>query len=161
MASVIVAIVDGVRSLLQTEMDANGFVRQFTPERNYQDQPLKETDSTLHVDVVHAANEITITSETRGTIRYTVPINIGIRKRLEPKEQDSETGDLSRDDLDELTELTEQICEFFAPAKVLSNNAVSLGPATITTVAPENYLREHGQFLGIVRVTFQHSKVPT
>lgn len=160
MASVIVATVAGAMELVQAASDAGSFIRSFVAQSGYV-EPLPLTDDELHVDLVVLANEIEVIAETRATARYRVPINIGIRKRLTESEQEPSTGGPSQTEINELTELTEQLLEYFFHSKVASNAAHSTGPATITTLAPSNKLEEYTQFFAVIRVVFQKSKTVT
>lgn len=155
MSSIVATIRDEVRDLLQGQSDASGFCRHFTAESVYTTTAkLEEND--LKVQVAHG--EVQAEQEMRGAIRFTVPITIAVRKTFSDSEIDFNTGgDGSKDEVDELVWLTEQIAEFMAK-KVLSNNAATNGPANFVHVAPEDIFEEQRQFQGVVRVTFIHMK---
>jgi len=168
MASIIVQVAEGVRSAIQDGLDNDAFiVTGFVPERSYADWDIElEAVGELHVDVVAVTGEIGSEFSTGESIAYTVPVDIGVRKRLESQDQEAHNDRVINEAVDELVELTEQIHEYFHPQERSGEEpgrlpayeeAVFTG-AAIRTVANRQHLHAFRQFTGIVRVTYRVDK---
>lgn len=125
-------------------------------ERSYADwdDTLQEMDE-LHIDVVpvmHSDCEL----ETRGEVKYTTLVDIGVRKRFSPETQVN--GKLPQEDLDSLVKLTEKLHELFVMSRIDAYSAAWSSTDSRTSYV-RKHLRELRQFTGIVRVGWRVNKV--
>ena len=94
--AVVVDVADAVKAMLV----AATLSQTIAPERSYADWELSLEDSdVLHVDVVPVTTGQQVDLNTRGTRRYTVPIDIAIRKRFSTTKQNDDTGRISNEQL--------------------------------------------------------------
>ena len=161
-------MVEAVRAELEAAQAAGTFgTLSWFPVRSYADWDLDLATADyekIYVDVVLVSNGITIERETQTGVRYTVPVDIGIRKKLGPADEAlGVTPDRSVLDnavIDSLVDLTEHIAEYFpTPSGRLATytNAVVEGSPDVRTVAGRDHLRNR-QFTGVVRVTHRVDK---
>lgn len=153
------AVAVAVAKAVTSQIDAATLSLAFTPERSYADWELALEDADeLHVDVVVVTTELATELSSRGRMKYTVPIDIGVRKRFVTAQQDDDTGRVELAEVDALMLLVEEIHELFASVS-LTDYTEATWQETKTLVAPLNkHLRENRQFTGIVRVTFRVDK---
>ena len=138
------------------------FSQSFTPVRSYAewDQELKDDDN-LHVDTVLVTHQIKSKLNTRASIIYSVPIDVGIRQRLGASKQQTSDGRLDPAAIDALLLLTEEINERLIPngGQELDSDVNAKWKNTEILVAPsKQHLREFRQFTSIIRVLFEVTK---
>lgn len=157
MTAVAVNVGEAVLSELEAGLAEDAFVRTFTPERSYADWSLELTDDDLHVDVVSLTPTAT-ELEDRGRLVYTVPVDIGVRKRFTASEQESDSGRLAVFEIDGLVELVEQLHERFTGERMDDFDAAVWRETRIIANPSREMLMQHRQFVGIVRLTFEAEK---
>jgi hypothetical protein len=154
MAVDLAAVVEALRQEL--EDNVSSFVLQFTPERSYADWDLKLEDADeLHVDVALHSTEIETELATNGRIKYTVPIEVGIRKRFEQAEQESSTGRIALGEIDNLVLLVTQIHEFLCKDRLTDFDDAVWVETSIRAAYIPRHLKELRQFTGIVRLVYR------
>lgn len=157
------AVAVSIAKAVEVKIRGTKFEQEFVLQRSYADWDLKlenldqlemKDSDKLHVDVVSHSSEQAVEHAARGKLRFTVPIDIAVRRKLGPDDQDSDTGRLKLLAIDELMELTQRMYELFAHQEL---NGFPEGTQEETTieVAPfREHLRELRQFTSIVRVVF-------
>ena len=138
------------------------FEQKFAVERSYADWDLKlenlddlemKESYKLRVDVVSHSTAQAVEHSARGKLKFTVPIDIAVRKKFGPEDQDSDTGRINVTAVDELMELTQRIYVLFAHQQ-LNGFPEGTQEETSIEVAPfREHLRVLRQFTSIVRVT--------
>ncbi len=133
--------------------------QKFAPERSYAewDVDLKDEDQ-LHVDVVAVTTEQTADLSSHSTLKYVVPVDIGVRKKFGPDKQNDDTGRIQIESIDELVLLVQEIHELFTPKRLTQFEAGVWQETKIVVCPATKHLREMRQFTGIVRVTFRVDK---
>lgn len=135
------------------------FSQTFTAERSYADWELPLDDDAaddLRVDVVPVNNPAT-ELEARDQVNYTVAADIVVRKKLNVAEQDPSTGRIELAEIDALVALVLEIHQFFLAARLASYDSASWDKTEVRAAYIPKHLRQHRQFTGIVRVTFDVS----
>lgn len=151
MAAVDLEIADAV----VTALEAGTFSKSIEPVRSYAewDEELKDFDE-LHVDVVPLQTGPATELDDRSSVEYTCEIDVGVRYRFGPSEQESTTGRIDTSDMDACKLLVQEIAEFFitdrfadSPFAIWQNTEIKLGWS-------RKHLRQMRQFFGFVRLTF-------
>ena len=135
------------------------FSLPLTAERSYADWELPLDDDAaddLRVDVVPVNNPET-ELESRGQVNYKVAAEIVVRKKLNVSEQDPTTGRIELAEIDALVALVLEIHQFFLSARLASYDSASWDKTEVRAAYIPKHLRQHRQFTGIVRVTFDVS----
>lgn len=160
MTAICVSIAEAVKDML----NAGTFSQKFCAERSYADWELEldgEDAESLHVDVVGVTTKQEAELEGRGSQAFLVPIDIAVRKRFKQSERSDAVGRVRVEKVDELVQLVEEIFCLFVPQR-LTNFTTGVWQSTQIVVNPNRLmLKNHGQFEGIVRVTFRASKAIT
>ena len=130
---------------------------EFKAERSFAewDDILPDWDK-LHVDVVPVFDPKT-ELEDRETVRYDLSVDIAVRKRLGVDSQNQATGAVLIKAVDDLTSLVESIHDFFLTDR-FGEGDITWQSSTIRSLYSRAQLREHRQFLGIVRLEFKAVK---
>src|SRR5690349_889552 len=99
-----------IAEAVKDELNARDFGIAFQAERSEADPtvPLEDLNK-LRVDVVPWLPQTALA--TRGTLRYTIPIDILIRKRFAGDQQDISTGRIPKEETDKLRKLRQDIAE--------------------------------------------------
>lgn len=96
------------------QLNAASWSETFTAERNRSKANKKITELTsLYVEVIPRSQVIELSA--RGELGKLLTIDIFLRKKMTPAEQDVSTGEIQEDDLDDLDDLAEDIAESFTP----------------------------------------------
>ncbi len=148
--AVAVAVAEAVKDVI----DAATLSQSFTPERNWADWEYELTElGTLRVDVVAVTTKQEVSPVNRsGTLGYTVPVDVGIRKKLT---RDSTTGKITNADVDALMLLVQEIHALFTQQR-LSGYLGGIwkdDPKILAAPIPK-HLREFTQFTAIIRLIF-------
>lgn len=117
----------------------------------------------MSVDVVYRKVGTTVNLDTRGSIRYKVPIVIAIRKRFEPASDRSEaTGEITTAAVDPLDTLLIDIIEFFISKRntiVLADEAtVNWEPSEIKPMLGNEGSMRQGLYYSFVVLEFSYTK---
>lgn len=132
------------------------FSQTFTAVRSYADWELPLDDAaadTLRVDVVPVNNPET-ELQSRGQVNYKAAADIVVRKKLNVPEQDPSTGRITIGQIDALVALVLEIHQFFLAARLASYDSAVWDKTEIRAAYIPKHLRQHRQYTGIVRVTF-------
>jgi len=120
------------------------------------DEELKDLE-VLHVDVVpvgYATSEL----DDRNHWLFRCSADIGVRKRFRYSERDQNTGRILSADADCLVDLVQEIFEFFSPRTLSNYTQANWHECVIRAAYSKRDIRQHGQFTGIVRVTYDVTK---
>lgn len=157
------AVAVSIAKAVEIRIRGTKFAQEFIVERSYADWDLKLEDldtlemkdsDKLRIDVVNHSTGHAIEQVARGKLKFTVPIDIAIRKKFGPADSGGDTGRINLAAIDELMELTQRIYTLFAHQE-LNGFPESTQEETEIMVAPfREHLRELRQFTSIVRVTF-------
>lgn len=128
--------------------------------RSYADWELELSDAgTLNIDVVAVSTEQKSELLARGAkAKYVIPIDIAVRYRFDPSQQDDDTGRIDLEQIDQLVLLVETLHEQFLPNRLTEFQAGVWIETKILVCPVLKHLRELRQFTGIVRVTFEAAK---
>jgi hypothetical protein len=150
------AVAVEIAKAVTVQIAAATFSQTFTPERSYAewDVELKDEDE-LHVDVVVVTTEQTADLSSQSTVKYLVPVDIGVRKKFGPDKQNDDTGRIQIESVDELVLLVQEIHELFTPQRLTGFDPGVWQETKIVVSPATKHLREMRQFTGIVRVTFR------
>ncbi len=149
-----------IRKAFVAQLAAATLSQAIAPAGSYADWELLLEDSDLHVDVVTVISEQKSELAARGgKVKFTVPVDIAVRKRFDVTDQDSDTGRTSVDAVDVLTLLVQEIYLLFMPTATRQPGLDAFEDAvwqdTKVLANPDRKsLRENHQFTGVVRVTF-------
>lgn len=148
--AVCVSVAEAVKDVI----DAASLSQSFTPERNWADwEYALEELGTLRVDVCPVTTKQEVSPVNRsGTLGYTVPVDVGIRKKLT---RDSTTGKIANADVDALMLLVQEIHALFTQQR-LSGYLAGIWkeePKILAAPIPK-HLRDMTQFTAIIRLMF-------
>lgn len=150
-----VDVAEAVTTMLTTALAS----QEIVPERSYADWELELTDSNvLHVDVVAVTTEMKTELAARGSLRYLIPIDIGVRQRFGTDKQNDDTGRIPNSELDPLVLLTQQIFELFMPERLTDFEAGVWISTNILAMPIKAHLHQHRQFTAVVRIVFRVEK---
>ena len=149
------AVSVGVAQAVAAALAAADLSQDFTPERSYANWELElENADCLRVDVVAVIDKQTCVLFTRGKKRYTIPVDIAVRKRFAPNEQDDETGRIDIAELDALCLLTEEIHGLFMKESLDGFDSAVWDRTEISVSPVTDHLKKFRQFTSIVRIPF-------
>lgn len=154
MASVLCAVVEAVKDLLQAGDDAGAFIKTINPQRSYDAKLLLEDAGVLHVDVVLGQTAVPLRSRTE--IAYDINVDIGVRKVFDASDEDAVTGKVAIAAVDNLIYLVEQINEYLA-SKARRSLASALAvwkSAELVLPWDAEHLHQARQFTSILRVVY-------
>lgn len=155
------AVAVAIAKEVTAHLEGETYSVAITPERSYADWELALTDNgTLHVDVVAVTTEQKheLAARGPGKTRFTVPVDIAIRKRFDTLDEVESTGRINLEEIDALMLLTEEIYESLIQQR-LTDSLSSIWQETKIVVAPDREcLKNNRQFLSVVRVTFEAHK---
>ena len=149
-------VLEKVATGVTSALAGGAFSQTFTAERSYADWELPLDDAAadaLRVDVVPVNNPET-DLETRGQVNYKAAADIVVRKKLNIPEQDPSTGRIAIAQIDALVAFVLEIHQFFLAARLASYDSAVWDKTEIRAAYIAKHLRQHRQFTGIVRVTF-------
>lgn len=150
MTAVSVGVAQAVTDMLAAATLSQGF----TPERSYADWDLELEDSRLHVDVAAVINKQECFQLTRGKKRFTIPIDVAVRRRFKTDKQDDETGRIEIEEIDALVLLVEEIHGLLWKVSLDGFSSAVWEKLEIPACPALPHLKTMKQFIGIVRVTF-------
>jgi len=150
MSALLVTIADA----LTAELNAHDFGVQFKAERSYADwdELLEELD-TLRVDVVPVGYG-DADLESRGTLHYLPAVDIGVRRHFGSGDEQENDGRIDQAQIDALVLLVEQIHAFFTKQRPDDTVEAIWKQGKVNVTFNRQMLRDHRQFMGIVRFTF-------
>ena len=152
-------VLEKIASGVTAALAGGTFSQPFTAERSYADWELPLDDDAaddLRVDVVPVNNPAT-ELESRDQVNYKAAADIVVRKKLNVSEQDPSTGRIELAKIDALVALVLEIHQFFLAARLASYDSASWDKTEVRAAYIPKHLRQHRQFTGIVRVTFDAS----
>jgi hypothetical protein len=118
--------------------------------------PIADRDADkLFVDVVAHETLQLVELATRGSIKFTVPIDIAVRRKFGQDKRDPGTGRVLVEEVDALMLLTEEIYLAFMPQHLTDFPAGVWQSTDLLGTPVKDHLRTLHQFTGIVRVTFR------
>lgn len=161
--AVCVAIAEAVKDRIESATALTS--REYTVRRSYlewdlelkglEKAELQEAEKLL-IDVVAHSTDQQVELSARGVLRYTVPIDIAVRRKFGESEKDLATGRIKVEEIDKHVLLVEELHKMFTtyrlgdfPYAVWDNEK---GGTTILANPHRDHLRELRQFTGIVRV---------
>lgn len=151
--------VDTAEALKDMLADAS-LSQDFVCERSYADWELaldSSDDSALRVDVCIVTTKQEVELLTRGgSLAYTVPVDVAIRKRLGREYQDDDTGRIAVEEVDALMLFVQELHEFMVQKRLDGHEAAIWEDDPKIVVAPlVKHLRDNRQFTGIIRLSFR------
>lgn len=143
---------------LAAGLNAAEFSKDFDAAVGYGLRLRLEDADTLHVDVAPVRS--TAEWETRGSVRWTHIVDIGVRYRFGTAEQDAATGLVTTDAVDAYRYLMQEIVAWcFSHARLvdldLDVDAAMPGDPEVRADVLAKHFDEWNQFTGLVRVQFQ------
>ena len=142
-----------VADAVAEEIRHRSFTLQPTVRRRYVTDIALSDMSTLYVDV--QPGDLTTEAVSQEAVEYTCRVDILIRKKFTPEEEDSATGKIETEEIDRLLLLMEEIHDFFHMRELEAYpDAVWEGMEFMPVYFP-NHLWELRQFTGIVAATFK------
>ena len=162
MAAIFCDLADAITTELAARLADSSFGAAYAaivPDRSYADwEDTLESMGTLQVDVVPVEHEIA-ELETHGSVKYQIPVDIGIRQRFGR----GDNGRVAKASVDALVLLLENIFEHFAALELsgMSSHDCNWFETKIRQTFNREHLREHGQYTGIIRTTYRISKEET
>jgi hypothetical protein len=170
--AVAVAIAEAVKGRIQTATELNH--RDFTLRRSWLewDLELKGLDDSnladnerLHVDVVAHSTEQETEHVARGVVKYTVPVDIAVRRKYGQDQMDLDTGRIKVEEIDADVLFTQKLHLLFLPIRMgdfpFSVWDSDKGGTKLLANPHRDLLREVGLFAGIVRVYLRADVVIT
>lgn len=162
-SAVAVQVAESVVAMVENSVSLT--TREFTARRSYLewdldlkglDSPELSSDEKLLIDVVAHTTGQEIEPGDRGSVRFTIPVDIGVRKKFGDTELDQTTGRVKLEEIDGLVLLVEQIALLFVlqrlPDELETVYDDNKGGVKILANPLRDHLREMNQFTGIVRV---------
>lgn len=168
--AVLVTVAKAVTSRIAAAVAEGEFgTAVFTPERTYADWDLELTNidaldlrdsDKLHVDVVSHTTQQATQLSSRGTIQYTVPVDIAVRRKFGTDKTSDDTGRVAVEEIDKLMLLVQQLHVLFTAQRLVQDfeHAVwdnAAGGTNIVAAPVRQHLRELRQFTGIIRIFFR------
>lgn len=152
-----VSIAEAVKDALNAGVAAGTFARTFEAVRSYADwdEALADDDNALHVDVVLPQTGAADSLATRGSAKLGTPVEIGVRKKLGFSEQESSTGRISVDEVDDLQYLVQQLRTFFMAGRLTGYTTAAWTETAPRLTFHRQHLRELRQFTAFLRITFE------
>lgn len=134
------------RSYLEWDLDLKGM----------ESSELSDTEMLLIDVVAHSTQQETELSA-RGKNRFTVPIDIAVRRKFGDNEKDKATGRIKIEEIDRYVLLIEELHLMFTAQSLANDFPYSVwdndkGGTRILANPDRDHLREMKQFTGIVRV---------
>lgn len=170
-------IAEQVYNRLYNAQNGELVVDQFDLERSYAEWDLDLTnidraelrdEEKLFVDVVAHTTEQQVEANTRGgSVRFTVPIDIAIRRKFGQDKQDPTTGRIAIEHIDQLVLLTQQIYLLFLQQRLSTTNFpytvwdAEKGGTSIVVCPIKDHLRNMRQFTSIVRTYLRADAKPS
>lgn len=156
----VVARIEGLRSSLS--------IQEFTLTGSYAqwDLDLSKTEAAeldecdkLRVDVVTHGSLQQLAMSSRGTVSYSIPVDIMIRRRFGQDKQNDDTGKIEVSEIDKLMFLFEQIHLMFAQQRLADSQLTvwdGEGGGTKPLWTPNiEHLKQWRQFSALLRVFFR------
>lgn len=159
MAAVLIEVADALTAELRSAVEDGEFAGlHFDPERSYADwdEELADLDC-LHVDIVPATYDET-DLDTRGSVGYVVSVDVVIRKKFS-QEKRQQNGKIDPEEIDRLVLFVEEIHEYLCKIRLTGYEDASWKEAMIRSAYSREHLRTMGMFLGVIRVSFDVSKL--
>lgn len=160
MSAVLVSLADG----LAAEINAHDFNTDFEFEavRTWgdKDDELASFES-LKVEVVPIGHDSADQLNRAGDVAYKSSCQIILRYKAKPTDREQATGRIEPAVIDALTSLTESVVEFLESPdhfRLTNYNSATFSAMTVETIAPRNYLRDHGMFLAVLRPQYNTVK---
>lgn len=162
------AVVVAVAKAVTAQIAAATLSQKFTPERSYADWDFKleamdllalQDADKLHVDVVGHTMQQASELATRGSLRYTVPIDIAVRRKFGQDKQNDDTGRIAIEEIDALMLLTQELFVMFTKVRLADFQYAiwdnDKGGTNIVVAPDVKHLRELRQFTAIIRIFFR------
>lgn len=133
--------------------------QEFNLERGYAAWDLKldgDHDQPLRIDVaIVTTRQEPELANRGGDINYTVPIDVCIRKKFGPEDQDDDTGRIANEKIDPLMYFVQEVHKLFVMRRLANDLNIAWKENPTLTVAPQiKLLREHRQFTALIRLVF-------
>lgn len=156
MSGVLVSLADGVTAEIAAHNFGGSFA--FTPARNWADFDvnLEDNETGLRVDVVPVGHT-TVEIVDRQSIHYVTRVDVGLRYKFPAANTQTNTGRIDPAVIDELVLLSEGFIEFLeSPAhhRLTSYDDATFASLQVGVLASPTFLRDHRQFLAILRVSY-------
>lgn len=161
MPAIFADLADAITSELAARFADSTFGAEWAavvPERSYADwsEELKGADAeTVRVDVVPVNHDL---SEliSRGSARYEIRCDIGIRKRFASVDQET-TGRIKIAEIDKLVLLVEDVFEHLCKLQLSGMSSYNCNwlETRIVQTFSRKMLRENRQFMGIMRTVYR------
>lgn len=150
------ALIADIAQAVVDAINAADWSQDLEAERSYADwdDELSERD-TLRIDVV-PVDSPTVDLQTRGSIRWSVGVDIAVRKRFGTDARTPDKGRLANAKIDALIGLVEEFAAYFVTDRFASLEASSVAwqSTTIPALYISEHLRQYGQFTGLIRLGF-------
>lgn len=152
MASRNAAVADAVKTALNTAAaleEESPFSAAFTAKRIYLPLDDRKDLRNLTVTVLATSDEQTRLNRA-GAKMHDITVQIGIRKKL--TEAADPSAESANSEIDALTELAEQIADFFGPGQY---GGATWMKTEQPVIADHDMLREHRVYFSVVILTFK------
>lgn len=138
------------------ELAAASLPMQIEPERSYKhwEHPLAEMRC-LSVEVAPSAAEVEIELVDQESVQYRVPIDIAVRYRFSKDQRRAGDGRIEPSEIDRLVQLTLAIAKYFVTDRFENFEAAVWTNTEILAAFVPKQLEVHGQYMGVVRLTFE------
>lgn len=135
--------------------DVGDFSKYFEAELGYGLRLKLDDADTLHVDVA----PVRTTSErvTRGQIKWTSIIDVGVRYRFGPSDRHGDTGTVTNAAVEEYRYLLQEIVQWYYKKERLTSydSAVIEDDADVRVDVVQKHFEEWSQFTGIARLQYR------
>lgn len=153
-----------IAEAIKDELNAHDFGITFRAERSEADASTPLTDlGAVHVDVIPWLPQPEL--DARGTVEYTVQVDVLIRKRFEASEQSQNTGLVPISETDRLRKLRQDITEYFLPCEPAQSGRrlTAITDATIDELKVMSgmvrpHMKQYRQFTAWLRLTYLTSR---
>lgn len=152
------AVLVSVADAVVAHLAAQTFSQTIEPQWSFatwQSEQLKgELAEQLNVDVVPVTTSQEAEQSTRAKVRFRVPIDIAVRRRLGPTKQDDDTGKVLRDEIAALCLVVQELHLACMAHRFTDFSAGTWDSTKLLANPLRKHLIDWRQFTGIVRVTF-------
>jgi hypothetical protein len=158
--SILVAATEAVRQALAAQAFAlsDGRTIVLDPQRSYADWDLPLEDlGVLHCDVVPVASPF-LAMETRGSLLWKPEVDVVLRKRLDPYQQDTD-GHTLLAEVDAHVELFERVAASLVARRLAGAEEIAWESTEVLAAVKPSHLRKFRQYTGILRVTFSATQL--
>jgi hypothetical protein len=145
-----------VAAAMTAALKAASFSQAIDPKRSYVDwdgEKLKDP-SALRVDVVADSTQQKTKPATRVTSKFTIPVFIVVRKKLNQEQTNDDSGDIDEAEIDALIYLCQELHLFFTLDRLPGLDSAVWEETETLALPSKKHLREIRQFTALIKVQF-------